>query len=98
MDFRAFGEMADRIHTIYEDLRWIEEDRFSRYREIKHTLKGYMGSLIFHGKLAPFLLLLQMGQFIHVGKAAVFGQGWYRIETLNPDPAKSDQRITEVRS
>jgi hypothetical protein len=80
LDFRAFGEDADRIKTTGEKLRWVEENRYSKRRDLKHTLKGYVGSVAFEGALAPFMPILRMGQYVHVGKAAVFGQGWYVVE------------------
>lgn len=82
MDFEAFGEAADSVRTVHEDLHWIEEDRYSKYRDVKHTLKGYVGSVTFEGELSPFLPFLLMGEYVHVGKAVAFGQGWYQIEGL----------------
>jgi len=82
MDFQAFGQGADSIRTLHEDLQWVEEDRYSRYRDLTHTLKGYVGSVTFQGDMAQFIPFLRMGEYVHVGKAAVFGQGWYQIEGL----------------
>ena len=33
----------------------------------------------FEGELGPFMPLLRLGEYLHVGKATAFGQGWYRI-------------------
>ena len=39
MDFRAFGDQAERVGTKKDDLRWVEENRYSRHRGLKHILK-----------------------------------------------------------
>jgi hypothetical protein len=80
MDFQRFGEAADRVASFFHELRWVEEHRRSRQRDIKHSLKGYVGTVSYEGDLEPFWPFLRMGEYLHVGKAAVFGQGWYRIE------------------
>lgn len=80
MDFSAFGESAERIRCRDQKLRWFEENRYSRHRDLKHTLKGFLGSVTFEGDLRPFLPFLQVGAYVHVGKAVVFGQGWYGLE------------------
>lgn len=79
MDFQSFGERADQIRTSFERLRWIEEIRYSKHRELKHTLKGWMGTARYEGEMEEFWPFLWLGQYVHVGKAAVFGQGWYRV-------------------
>lgn len=79
MDFRSFGERADKVRTPYEDLHWIEENRYSKHRDLKHTLKGWVGTVTYEGDMEDFWPFLWMGQYVHVGKAAVFGQGWYRV-------------------
>jgi CRISPR-associated endoribonuclease Cas6 len=79
MDFQEFGRKADEVTTIKDELRWIEEKRFSKHRDMTQLLKGYIGEIIFEGNITPFLPLLRMGEFLHVGKATAFGQGWYEL-------------------
>jgi hypothetical protein len=83
MDFREFGEKADAIRKVKEDIRWVEEKRFSKHRSLNHLLKGYMGKVEFEGELSPFMLMLRLGEFLHVGKATAFGQGWYKMEIFH---------------
>lgn len=80
MDYRGFGERADKVESVFEDLRWVQESRFSKHRDLNHTLKGWVGRATYSGALQEFFPLLWLGQFLHVGKAAAFGQGDYIIK------------------
>jgi len=79
IDFKAFGERAEEIKTVADSTRWVESSRFSRRRGVSHDLSGFVGEVSFEGDLAPFLPYLKLGEYVHVGKNAVFGNGWYRI-------------------
>jgi hypothetical protein len=79
IDFKAFGEQAEKIKTVADSTRWVESSRYSRRREVTHDLSGFIGEASFEGELAPFIPYLKLGEYVHVGKNAVFGNGWYRI-------------------
>jgi hypothetical protein len=79
IDFKGFGEAADGIVTVADSTRWVESSRYSRRREVSHDLSGFVGEATFEGDLEPFLPYLLLGEYLHVGKNAVFGNGWYRI-------------------
>ncbi|MBW1735721.1 MAG: CRISPR system precrRNA processing endoribonuclease RAMP protein Cas6 [Deltaproteobacteria bacterium] len=81
MDFREFGFKADKVRLLHEELRWVEERRFSKHRNLSHTLKGWVGDVVYEGDLETFWPFLWLGQYLHVGKASAFGQGWYEIDT-----------------
>jgi len=80
MDFKALGEAAERVETVADHTRWVERSRVARRRNVTHDLSGFVGSIRFGGHLAPFLPLLRIGEYVHVGKNAVFGNGWFVIE------------------
>ena len=82
IDFKAFGEQAEQIKTVADSTRWVESARYSRRREVTHDLSGFIGEVSFEGDLAPFVPYLKLGEYVHVGKNAVFGNGWYRIESM----------------
>jgi len=82
IDFKAFGEQAEGIKTLADSTRWVESSRYSRRREVIHDLSGFVGEASFEGDLAPFIPYLRLGEYVHVGKNAVFGNGWYRIESM----------------
>jgi hypothetical protein len=82
IDFKAFGDDADKIATVADSTRWVESSRYSRRRELTHDLSGFVGEVSFEGDFAPFIPYLKLGEHVHVGKNAVFGNGWYRIESM----------------
>jgi hypothetical protein len=79
IDFKGYGEQAERVTTVADSTRWVESSRYSRRREVTHDLSGFVGEVSFEGELAPFIPYLTLGEYVHVGKNAVFGNGWYRI-------------------
>jgi hypothetical protein len=79
IDFKALGMEADKICTAQASVRWVQSGRYSRRRQVNHDLSGFVGEITFTGELAPFLPYLRLGGYVHVGKNAVFGNGWYEI-------------------
>lgn len=79
IDFKKFGDETDKIKTMDDSTRWVESSRYSRRREVTHDLSGFVGEVTFEGELGPFVPYLKLGQYLHVGKNAVFGNGWYQI-------------------
>jgi CRISPR-associated endoribonuclease Cas6 len=80
MDFDGFGESADRIESKPGKMEWVEETRYAKHRQIEHPLMGYKGVMEYEGDLTTFWPFLLLGEYVHVGKAVAFGQGWYKIE------------------
>ncbi len=76
IDFKALGDAAESVETVDDRTHWVERTRISRGRH-PHDLSGFVGSLRVRGDLAPFLPLLRVGEYVHVGKNAVFGNGWF---------------------
>jgi hypothetical protein len=79
IDFKAFGEQAEKVKTVSDSTRWVESSRYSRRREVTHDLSGFVGEVSFEGEMEMFLPYLKLGEYLHVGKNAVFGNGWYEI-------------------
>jgi hypothetical protein len=77
LDFKALGAAAEQVETVDDQTRWVERSRFSRRRDVSHDLSGFAGRVSFRGDLEPFLALLRLGEYVHVGKNAVFGNGWF---------------------
>ena len=92
---------AEKIKTVADSTRWVESSRYSRRREVTHDLSGFVGEVTFEGELGPFVPYLKLGEYLHVGKNAVFGNGWYddyvevrrlREETYFTAETRSTQR------
>ncbi|MER3404045.1 MAG: hypothetical protein C4289_01730, partial [Chloroflexota bacterium] len=60
--------------------------RFSGRQQRAMPWGGLVGSFTVQGPaecLAPLVPLLQFGSYVGVGKYAVTGNGWYRVEVLS---------------
>jgi CRISPR-associated endoribonuclease Cas6 len=79
IDFKDFGAQAEKIKSVSDSTGWVESSRYSRRREVTHDLSGFVGEANFEGELGMFLPYLKLGEYLHVGKNAVFGNGWYKI-------------------
>lgn len=84
LDFRALGDAAEAVETVDDHTRWVERSRFAGRRNTSHDLSGFAGRVTFRGALARFLPLLRAGEYVHVGKNAVFGNGWLEVEAFVP--------------
>jgi hypothetical protein len=54
-------------------------DRRSWKTGLSHDMGGFVGEVTYEGELEEFLPLLILGQYTHIGKYAVWGNGWYEI-------------------
>jgi len=79
IDFKALGEQAEKIKETFIRSTWEERSRSTR-RRTKHDLSGFVGTVTYRGNFKPFMPFLLLGQYVHVGKGTVFGNGWYKVE------------------
>jgi hypothetical protein len=80
LDFRGLVERAKHVPKVESRLRWVDWKRYSARQKRTMLMGGLVGSVTFEGPLAEFLPLLQLGEWVHVGKGTVMGLGQYRIE------------------
>jgi len=80
LDFRGLLEQAGRVQLVEDGTRWVEWESYSTRRQASTPNSGFLGSATYRGELGPFLPWLLWGQFTHVGKDAVKGNGWYGLE------------------
>jgi hypothetical protein len=80
VDFAGLIARATQVETLSEDTRWVDWDRYSGRRDARITLGGLVGTVTYAGDLNEFWPLLKIGEYVHVGKGAVFGMGKYRLE------------------
>jgi hypothetical protein len=79
VDFQELGEAANQI-TSNKNLKWQDWTRYSSRQKKEMILGGVMGEWQLQGNLKPFVPLLKLGQWLHIGKNASFGLGRYRLK------------------
>lgn len=78
-DYRGWIEQAERVRTAASDAHWVDWERYSTRQKQSMNLGGVVGWATYEGDLTPFLPLLRLGELVHVGKSAVFGNGRYAM-------------------
>ena len=78
-DFRQVMAQAEAVRVVSDETRWVELESYSTRLGRATPIGGLMGQVTFEGELSPFVDWLVWGQFTHVGKDAVKGNGVYRI-------------------
>jgi hypothetical protein len=75
LDYRGLVEQARAVRVVRSALRWQDWDRYSN-RQNRHMLMGGItGSIVYAGRLKPYLPLLETCSELHVGKQTAFGLG-----------------------
>jgi len=83
VDFAALGAACADIRE-EKRLTWLDWTRYSSRQQQKMRLGGVIGTWRLVGPLAPFAPLLQLGEWLHVGKEATFGLGRYTLTDRLP--------------
>lgn len=79
LDFKQLIGDAERVELVEDQTRWVELDSYSTRKRGHTPISGFVGRAVFEGEMEPFLPWLTWGQFVHVGKNAVKGDGWYAL-------------------
>jgi hypothetical protein len=79
VDFRELIDRAGQVKLTQSDIYWQDWQRHSKRQEKRIKMGGLMGRVVYQGDLADYLPLLMLGQWLHVGKGTVFGNGRLRI-------------------
>ena len=75
-DFQGLGKRAEQIRTVSANFDWAERNRTSSKTHQRHELSGFVGEAVYEGNLIEFLPWLLLGELVHVGKHAAWGNGW----------------------
>jgi hypothetical protein len=75
----ALREAARSVQVVAKHLALQRLERYSNRHHQKLPLHGVVGTLSFAGDLAPFLPLLRLGAYLHIGAGTAFGLGHYRL-------------------
>ncbi|RIL11357.1 hypothetical protein DCC79_05090 [bacterium] len=79
VDFRGVIAAAERVRLVQSSLLWVDERRYSTRQHQDMHLGGLVDTVTYEGDLAMFRPLLAAGEQVHVGKAAVFGNGRFVV-------------------
>lgn len=80
MDFRGVGDLAESVRLADDRTRCIEVSRQSQKTGQRHDVGGFVGDASFQGAaIGPLMPLLRLGEVLHVGRHAAFGNGWFEI-------------------
>lgn len=96
LDFTGLIERAERVRLVEEDARWVDWERYSSRQENKMNLGGVVGRVLYEGDLDEFVPLLRLGEFVHVGKGAVFGMGKYQLNFCRGPGAGGVERRSDA--
>lgn len=89
---RALNSLADTVQHECR-LQWLDWSRYSSRQNQKMTLGGMTGHLLLKAVPAELLPLIEIGQWLHVGKETAFGLGcykWLESEWLPINKIKSE--------
>jgi len=80
LDYHSIIQHAKNDVTVCRhQTQWCDWERYSSRQKTKMKLGGIMGRITFQGNIQPFLPLIYLGQFVHVGKNTTFGLGKYQF-------------------
>lgn len=77
----------DQTHNIkhQDHTNWEDWERFSGRQKTRMKFGGLLGEITYEGDLQPYLPLLRLGEWVHIGGKTSFGLGKYQ---LIEEPAK----------
>ena len=81
-DFKTLNEQAKTVEIIASQTHQQSWQRTSSRQKQKIYMDGLVGQITYHGHLSPFIPILALGEYTHVGRKTVFGSGQYQILTL----------------
>ncbi|MGH9333902.1 MAG: CRISPR system precrRNA processing endoribonuclease RAMP protein Cas6 [Vicinamibacteria bacterium] len=82
LGFRAVGDAADAVELVEDRTRRVAVSRRSSLSGQRHDIGGFVGEAHYRGEnIAALMPLIRLGEVVHVGKHAAFGNG--SIEVSN---------------
>jgi len=85
-DPKGLIEAAGCVEVTDNRLTWEELRSYSTRRRAESPTSGLMGNVVLQADdWSPFWPWLVWGQFVHVGKDAVKGNGWYEVRMENEE-------------
>ena len=79
IDYAHFADDAQRVKLVRGEGIAVHAERVSRRSGKTQDMSGFKGRYEFEGPVGEYIPLLSVGQYIHVGKAAAFGNGRFEV-------------------
>jgi hypothetical protein len=79
MDFAGVSRAAADVRAVECRTAWSRRTRRSSRTGHVHELSGFVGDALYEGDLRAWMPLLRMGEAVHVGKYAVWGNGQLEV-------------------
>ncbi len=79
LDFRGFLYQASTVTVADAHVQWVDWRRLSTRQKALMEMGGLVGNVTYDGDVGPFLPLLFLGQWLHLGKGTTFGLGRYEV-------------------
>jgi hypothetical protein len=80
MDFAGVAAAAEQVRTVECRTAWERRSRRSARTGEVHEISGFVGEAVYEGELGEWMPLLRLGEALHVGKYAVWGNGRMVVE------------------
>ena len=74
-------QAAKHVKLVDSNTGWYDWERYSNRQRTRMNMGGIIGTFTYEGNVAPFLPLILLGQFTHIGKNTTFGLGKYLLIT-----------------
>lgn len=86
-------QQAASVRIATQSLRWYDWPRYSPREDAWMRYGGWLGEITYEGDIGPFVPLLRLGEWLHVGGKSVFGLGRYRM--IEPNRGDSASAIKQ---
>jgi hypothetical protein len=86
IDFRAFGERANRVRMLKYQVNTVDRERKSSRTGQTHSIGGFTGDATYEGDLAEFAPFLDAAVYTGVGRQTVWGKGEIKWQPLRERP------------
>ena len=82
-DYQEALHEAEGIKLFTSNAKWDDWDRFSGSQKKWMKFGGLMGDIVYTGDLQPFMKVLKLGEWLHIGNKTSFGLGKYILGSTN---------------
>ncbi len=82
IDYRGLAERAKNVRIAEQNLSWFDWKRYSNRQDQSMLMGGITGSIIYEGKIAEYMPLIEFCEKVHIGKQTSFGLGKIRTEVI----------------